>query len=989
MSAEMTRPFLIIKQKSISAVSTVLCYSLFLFVGSQSCMQQHSHINSQSSGLSTADSLKISGLFTEAEQAYRLALVSTKKTEAVLPSLFTLAEIKLLLKENSLAKNLIDSAQLLVQQINANDSAYQLMLNVLLAEHAYNTQAYENGISILKSSRSLLKSGDKILKMRYHLTLGSLYRFGRNDYTNAEKYLLQARELLESSYSTSFYHPILFYRLAATARLKSDFDTGIQYGRLMLAALGKLPKKDSALTRLAYSVMANTYSSKEEYGLATLYYDSSIDLESAKTKSKTLATILSNKAFAEQQLKQFNKALSTYYQALQVLNLNNIENHTDVHMNLAYLYRVKSQYDSALHYYRKVKSYRDKHYVSPSPEKGYTYYRYASLLKELNKTDSGIFYIQKALAEISKPVIDQSFFVNPSSDDFIDKSSAVEMLCLKGALLKEKYGLTKELNYLNESVVCYDLANSVLKSNAAQFTNENSQLININHMWPNLAAGIDMLHEYYVQNPAKYIEEVYDYISGTKAQLLLSRMNKQSVEEIYLPDDAVTKLRQLKQESAYLQASLSLAITESEKENLTKKIDSLEQAHITYNKALSISFPAYANAKVDSIPTLKKLEAYCTEKNVTIIDYTWSNQGVYALSVHATGSKFFKLGRSNEVKADIDSLLFHLKEPSLEYQQYARIAHKLFNTLLAPIISTVQTEEIIVIADNALFNMPFDALLKSYTGNERGYQELDYLLHSYKISYALSMAAVNKTPEKFSEKGKVLAMAYGISVNDPLSLSNSEAEIGVLSHFADGVFLSQQSCTKENFFKHADQASIIHLAVHGKSDTSNRYTSYLQFPNGENVDKKLLTYELYRHHLPAALVVLSACESGTGTYESGEGVYSLARGFLSAGSQGVIQSLWMINDQASLELFENFYEYVAKGRTFSEGLRLSKQQYLQSSDNYTSHPAYWAGLVFIGQDGSVNLEKKIHPPIWMILLVMLFFSSIFFILNRRKRKKIT
>ncbi|GCC52773.1 CHAT domain-containing protein [Chryseotalea sanaruensis] len=952
-------------------------------MGLQSCNKKHNNSINESSDLSVADSLKISGLFVEAEQAYRAEISQKKDPSDLLPSILALAEIKLLVKENSAAKNFIDSAQFLVQQVNTYDSTYQLMLYVLQAEHAYNTQAYEKGITVLENNRHLIKNGDRPLQMRYYLTLGSLYRFGRNDYTNAEKYLLQARELLESHYPKSLYHPILFYRLAATARLKSDFDMGINYGRLMLSALRTMPKRDSALTRLAYSVMANIYSSKEEYQFATLYYDSSVHFESTKANSKTLATILNNKAFAEQKLKQYSRALSTYNQSLKVLINNSVENHSDVHMNLAYLHRVMGRYDSSLYYYRKVKHYRNQHYPSPSPEKGYTYYRYASLLKELNKIDSSLFYIQKAIAEISRSAFEKSININPSAGDWIDKSTAVGMLSLKGALLKEKYTISQDANYLNQSVVCYNLANNVLKSNAALFANENTQLINISHIWPNLAEGIDVLNQYYEQNPADHIEEVYDYVAGTKSQLMLSRLNKQSIEEIYLPNDAVIKLRQLKQESAYWQVSVGLATTEKEKENLTKKTDSLERERATYNKALSISFPAYANAKVDSLPTLKNLEAYCAAKNKTIIDYTWSNQAVYGLSINASGSKFFNLGKSDVIKVDLDSLLFHLEHPSLEHQKYAQLALKLYNTLLGPILAINHTEDIIIIADNALLNIPFDALLKSYSGKEKGYKELDYLLHTNKISYALSITSVNKTTDNFSGTGNVLGMAYGMHANDPLSLSNSESEIDVLASYSDGVFLNQESCTKENFFKHATQASIIHLAVHGKSDTNNRYTSYLQFPNGEASEKKLYTFELYRHYIPSALVVLSTCESGAGTYEASEGMYSLARGFLSAGAQAVMQSLWKLNDQASLKVFENFYKHLEEGKTFSEGLRLSKQQYLQSSDNYTSHPAYWAGLVFIGEDGTTKFNKEKDSIFYSIIFGLICISAMLYIKMRK------
>ena len=55
------------------------------------------------------------------------------------------------------------------------------------------------------------------------------------------------------------------------------------------------------------------------------------------------------------------------------------------------------------------------------------------------------------------------------------------------------------------------------------------------------------------------------------------------------------------------------------------------------------------------------------------------------------------------------------------------------------------------------------------------------------------------------------------------------------------------------------------------------------------------------------LVVLSACDTGTGEAKAGEGVLGLRRGFVQAGCQDLLMTLWPINDETTVQIMLDFY----------------------------------------------------------------------------------
>jgi CHAT domain-containing protein len=97
--------------------------------------------------------------------------------------------------------------------------------------------------------------------------------------------------------------------------------------------------------------------------------------------------------------------------------------------------------------------------------------------------------------------------------------------------------------------------------------------------------------------------------------------------------------------------------------------------------------------------------------------------------------------------------------------------------------------------------------------------------------------------------------------------------------------------------------------------------------------------------LSADLVVLSACQTGRGKLYNAEGVSGLARAFLSAGSRGVLCSLWRVDDAATADLMANVYSGLKENKPAADALRAAQLRMIDDGQP----PLYWAPFILIGQ----------------------------------------
>jgi CHAT domain-containing protein/tetratricopeptide (TPR) repeat protein len=107
------------------------------------------------------------------------------------------------------------------------------------------------------------------------------------------------------------------------------------------------------------------------------------------------------------------------------------------------------------------------------------------------------------------------------------------------------------------------------------------------------------------------------------------------------------------------------------------------------------------------------------------------------------------------------------------------------------------------------------------------------------------------------------------------------------------------------------------------------------------------------------LVVLSACDTGLGQTEVGQGVAGLRRAFIVAGAETVVASLWKIEDAIAPELMQHYYRDLVAGRGRAEALHAA----MRAIRAEHPHPYYWAAFIVVGKDGPLRPMPRTASPV--------------------------
>ena len=362
----------------------------------------------------------------------------------------------------------------------------------------------------------------------------------------------------------------------------------------------------------------------------------------------------------------------------------------------------------------------------------------------------------------------------------------------------------------------------------------------------------------------------------------------------------------------------------------------------------------------------------------TIVDYLLSNQYIegkrrlYIFLISAGSLNFRELTLDSVFTKDVEIIRktadpsTRNTAPAANFVNYSNALNNMYVWLIKPVESLIRGKNLIIIPDEEIGWLSFDAFLKNKPPEgQKDFDGLHFLIQDYTFSYGYSSSLIFSN----DSTNKIGAKVYAFSPEYPSngsygkgfsSLAGAGNEIESIFRWFKGKSFRGESATKENFIALLNHPAIFHLAMHSLPDSNNSKYSYLMFDSHilSGTDASLYNYEISLARIKSPMVVLSACNSGTGTLYYGEGLMSLARSFTLAGASSVIRTAWEINDEASVSIMTQFYYHLSKGKKKNEAMRLAKLEYIKKASPSYADPYFWAAYEVLGDNSPIAHNRK-------------------------------
>ena len=463
-----------------------------------------------------------------------------------------------------------------------------------------------------------------------------------------------------------------------------------------------------------------------------------------------------------------------------------------------------------------------------------------------------------------------------------------------------------------------------------------------------------------------WIDKAFLYAERSKNVILKEQSNLKTLAELHPNNKDLQLQKQLiSEQETLINQLIRLQITgenPNEIENINSKLATITIELKNYNEEIQKQF----KTEIEKELSISDLYAKIKNDKAQLVYFFWGNQSVYQFQISDNKMVWNQINLEAKFTENLKKFIHFFDDASLinnNIQLFTKTSFELFEAL--QFSNLEKSKNTIIIPDGLLNFVAFDALVTQKTTSKK-YSEIPFLVHQNKLAYQTNATFyIKNTP---TEKQNTIVGFFPIFENTNAELLYSKEEAKALLPFKALLFMNEKA-TKANFLKNSSQYSILHLSTHGTSGSFSEPATLVFY------DDLMLLNELYAlQNCHPQLVVLSACETGIGKLQKGEGAMSIARAFQYAGAENILFSLWKINDYASAQLMTNFYEDYAKSNSFFEANYNSKIAYLENSDiaNAKKSPYYWSAFVYYGAVDSAENNYLYYLFFGGIAIIILF-----------------
>ncbi len=833
------------------------------------------------------------------------------------------------------------------------------------------------------------------------------------EYSNKAEILIIGNEPESSDLAEIYINRAFIYTI------QKSYGLAIEYLEKAIRIINNVDIRDNKklLQNLsaAYLNIGIAYYELKIYKTSSDYFNKSADIK-LKHRLAGLSLVYLNIAKTFVKTNNLLKADEFYLRSITSFKKDFGEEHyrlAEVYFDYGIFLRSSLRNEESLGILKKALSICLKNYGEKHTLVSLSYKLIGDHYKNISDYSAALFYYQKALIAVANNFNSPDIFTNPSIDSSLfdirlldnlkSKSQALELLA------SEQTDPGMKLKTMGKSLETIELALRLIDRIRNNYMSEESRMyLADNEKETYLFAAHLACSIYSTTHENSMGDTMYGIAQKAKAAILRNEITgNELLYSASVPDSLREKQNKL---TGNIAAYNNLILEENRKINPdSSKITLWKDALFDMNRAkekvsdnIEKVFPQYHDLirKTEPIP-LKMIQKQL-KNDETIIDYLLSNKysggkrKMYIFlitrqrlefrenwldSTFLKNAEIIRKTASPSMNAEIQHDNFILNTDALYYMYF---------NLIKPVEDLFKGNKLIIIPDEEIGWLSFDAFLKIKPQSDQAdYEGLHYLVNDYTFSYGYSSSLIFSKSNVVKRGAKVFAFSpeYNNTIVSGKVLSSLQGagdEIETVFKRFRGKSFKEEDATKANFIRALSDPAIFHLAMHSMTDSLNSRYSYLMFDTHNLAPEqgKLYNYEISLTRLKSPMVVLSACNSGSGTLYSGEGLMSLARSFTLAGASSVIKTAWEINDEASAAIITRFYRHLSNGKEKNEAMRLAKLEYLKSSSPAFTGPYFWAAYEVLGDNSPVVRNNTISVLVIASLVVILA-GILFFYFKRR------
>jgi CHAT domain-containing protein len=420
------------------------------------------------------------------------------------------------------------------------------------------------------------------------------------------------------------------------------------------------------------------------------------------------------------------------------------------------------------------------------------------------------------------------------------------------------------------------------------------------------------------------------------------------------------------------------ALPDQKRSELLADVGRFEARLADLRLELAVENPSLAHARYPKLWTADAVQSKLLIPGETLVAFYLGGDRSVAWVLTRQSLTAIRLPPAKTIERDAQPALDSLRNPMA--RDRAALAALGRDLQIDAIEKLAGGARLIVVPHGALHDVPFDALVDS-----SGRMLVEHFAISYAPS-ASSLAFLRSVRRPVRTPATLLAVANPIVGSEaaatlrqgdlahmnllaPLPESAKEAQqiaqlFGSSARVLEGVSATRSALRVDG----AERANILHFATHALIDETRPDRSGLVLTADPPRDDGLLQVrDIYRLHLDADLVTLSACETALGPNVTGEGILGLTRAFFFAGARSVVASMWDVDDASASQFMRDFYGSLRRGVPIDLALQRAKLDFIREG----KPPFYWASFVVSGNAGQVipAQETSSRLPLFAIAFV--------------------